>query len=176
MIRGTLIVASVLVLLGLGWTAAEWARLNFVPSPTPIDVPVDAFVQHPGYEAMATKAIEAFAAMPASRRRTLVENLRGNLGNLDEELTRLSASRLTILCIGEWHMASTRRFLAEVVVPTLALDVLLLETSSDQLPEIMSRIDAGLTEVPLLDEDIAAIVRSAQQHQHRCDDQRRERS
>jgi len=161
MIRATLIVASLLVLLGLAWIAADWARLNFVPSPTPIEAPVDAFVQHLGYEAMATKTIAAFAAMPTSRRRSLIENLRGNLGNLDEELARLSASRLTILCVGERHMAATRRFLAEAVVPALAIDVLLLETSSDELPGIMSRIDAGLSEVPLLGEDIAAIVRSA---------------
>jgi hypothetical protein len=161
LIRGTLMVASMLVLLGLAWIAAEWAQLNFVPSPTPVQIPVDAFVQHPGYELMASNAIAAFAAMPASRRRTLGDNLRAGLGNIDEELARLSASRLTILCIGEQHMASTRRFLAEVVVPRMALDVLLLETSSDELLGIMDGIDAGLAEVPLLGEDIAAIVRSA---------------
>jgi hypothetical protein len=57
-------------------------------------------------------------------------------------------------------MATTRRFLAEVVLPALTIDVLLLETPGDALPEIMSRIDAGLAEVDLLDADIAAIVRS----------------
>ncbi len=160
MVRTTLIVASVLILLGLAWSAAQWARLNFVPSPTPIEIPADAFVQHAGYEELATKAIEAFDAMPASRRRALVENLRANLGDLHEELARLNASRFTILCIGERHMATTRRFLAEVVLPALTIDVLLLETPGDALPEIMSRIDAGLAEVDLLDADIAAIVRS----------------
>jgi hypothetical protein len=160
-IRATLIVASVLILVGLAWLAGEWARLRFVPSPTPIQVPADAFVQHAGYEAVASKAIQAFAAMPLSRQRSLVENLRSNLGTLDSELGRLNRSRLTILCIGENHMASTRRFLAETALPALALDVLLLETPDDELPGILSRIDAGLAEVPLLDEDIAAIVRSA---------------
>jgi hypothetical protein len=161
LIRGTLIVASVLVLLGLAWFGAEWARLNFVPSPTPIEVPADAFIQHPGYEAMATKAIESFAAMPDARRRALIENLRANVGALDVELAHLGTSRVTILCIGERHMAATRRFLAEVVLATLPFDVLLLETSSDELPEIMRQIDAGLATVPLLGEDIAAVVRSA---------------
>ena len=160
MVRTTLIVASVLILMGLAWSAAQWARLNFVPSPTPIAIPADAFVQHAGYEELATKAIEAFDAMPASRRRALVENLRANLGDLHEELTRLNASRFTILCIGERHMATTRRFLAEVGLPALTIDVLLLETPGDALPEIMSRIDAGVAEVDLLDADIAAIVRS----------------
>ncbi len=160
MVRTTLIVASVLILLGLVWSTAQWARLNFVPSPIPIEIPADAFVQHAGYEELATKAIEAFAAMPAGRRRALVENLRANLGDLHEELARLNASRFTILCIGERHMATTRRFLAEVVLPALTIDVLLLETPGDALPEIMSRIDAGLAEVDLLDADIAAIIRS----------------
>ena len=161
MIRGTLIVASVLVLMGLTWIVAEWARLHFVPSPTPIAVPVDAFVQHAGYEATAAAAIDAFSAMPASRQREFVDNLRSNLGRLDEELARLNASRLTILCIGERHMAATRRFLAEIALPALAFDVLLLEASDDELAQIMVPIDAGVPEVALLGEDIAAIVRSA---------------
>lgn len=161
MIRGTLIVASVLVLLGLVWIAADWARLNFVPSPTPIQVPVDAFVQHAGYESLATRAAEAFEAMPASRRRAFVENLESNLGDLGAELARLDASRLSILCIGERHMGTTRRFLAQAVFPALAVDVLLLEVPDDALPLMLHRIDAGEAEVPLLGEDIAAIVRSA---------------
>jgi hypothetical protein len=161
-IRGPLVVAAVLVLLGLAWIAAEWAWLHYVPSPTPIEVPVDAFVQNAGYEVMAAQAVDAVDALPASQRRALVENLRANVGDLDVELARLSESRLMILCIGEHHMAATRRFLAEIMLPGLAIDVLLLEISSDELPEIISQIDAGLAEVPLLGEDIAAIVRSAQ--------------
>jgi hypothetical protein len=159
-IRGTLIVAAALVLLGLAWVAAEWAWLNYVPAPTPVEVPADAFVQHAGFDVMATHAIEAFAAMPASRRRELVENLRDNVGDLDEELARLNESRLTILCIGERHMAATRQFLAQTMLPGLAIDVLLLEIPGDELPGIMSQIDAGRAEVPLLGEDIAAVVRS----------------
>ena len=160
MIRDTLIVASVLVLLGLAWFTAEWAWLNYVPAPTPVEVPIDAFVQHTGYEVMAAEAIAAFSAMPASRQRELVENLHANIGNLNEELARLSASRLKILCIGERHMATTRGFLARSMLPAIGIDVLLLEIPGDELPGIMSQIDEGLVEVPLLGVDIAAIVRS----------------
>jgi hypothetical protein len=161
MIRTTLIVASVSILLGLIWMTARWARLNFVPSPTPIEIPAEAFVRHAGYGELATKAIDAFDALPAHRRQALVENLRANLGDLARELERLNASRFAILCIGERHMATTRRFLAEVALPALAIDVLLLETPGDALPEIMRQIDAGLARVDLLDADIAAMVRSA---------------
>lgn len=161
MIRGTLILAAVTVIVGLAWVAAEWAQLNYVPAPKPIEVPVDAFIQHPGYEAMAAGAIEAFEAMPDSRRRALVENLDSQLGDLDQELARLAASRLTILCIGERHMATTRRFLAEHMIPMLGLDVLLLEASSDELADIMRHIDTAEPRALLLGEDIAAIIRSA---------------
>lgn len=160
MIRGTLIVATVVASLGLAWIAAEWARMNFVPSPSPPKVPADAFVQHPGYERMAASAIEAFSQMPSSRREALVRNLGTNLGRLDDELARLEASRWAILCIGESHLAATRRFLAETMLAALTLDVLLLESSADELAEIMRQIDTGLAEVALLGVDIAAIVRS----------------
>jgi hypothetical protein len=161
LIRGTLIVASVLVLLGLAWIAADWARLNFVPSPKPRELPADAFVRHAGYEGLATRAMAAFDAMPASRQLALIENLEKNLGELGGELARLDDSRLSILCIGERHFGATRRFLAESVFPALAVDVLLLETPDDALPMMMSRIDAGEVEVPLLGADIAAVVGAA---------------
>jgi hypothetical protein len=159
--RGILIVASLLVLVGLAWVVGDWALRNFVPSPKPIEVPADAFIQNPGYEAMAVAAVEAFAAMPDSRRRALSDNLRANLGELDTGLARLGASRLTILCIGERHLEATRHFLASVVLATLPFDVLLLETSSDELALIIRSIDAGEPRVPLLGEDIAAIIRAA---------------
>jgi hypothetical protein len=162
LIRGTLIVASVVALLGLAWIAAEWARMNFVPSPSPPEVPADAFVQHPGYEWITTNAIEAFAALPAGRREALLHNLRAHLGSLDEELARLDAAQWSILCIGESHLPTTRAFLATTLLPAIALDVLLLEISGGELPEIMRQVHAGAAEVPLLGVDIAAIVRSAE--------------
>ncbi len=161
MIRGTLIVASVLVLLGLAWAVADWARVNFVPSPKPRELPADAFVRHAGYEGLATRAMAAFDAMPESRRRAFIENLENNLGELDGELARLDDSRLSILCVGESHLGATRRFLAESVFPALAVDVLLLEIADDALLTMMSRIDSGEAEVPLLGVDIAAVVGAA---------------
>ena len=161
MIRGPLIVVAAIVLLGLAWIVAQWARSHFVPSPVPIEAPADAFVRHVGYEELATKALAAFDAMPQSRRGALIDNLRSHLGNLDTELARLDASRLAILCIGERHLEATRRFLAEDVVPAIAVDVLLLEVSDDGWPAMRARIDAGDPEVPLLGADIAAIVRAA---------------
>ena len=160
MIRATLIAATVVALAGLAWIAAEWARLHFVPPPAPIEPPADAFVQHPGYEPMAWKAIRAFQAMPESRRHAFTGNLRRNLADLHTELARLGRSRLTILCVGEHHIASTRQFLADTALPAMALDVLLLETPDDELPAIMSQIDAGVSEVPLLGVDIAAVIRA----------------
>jgi len=159
--RIVLFLIAILTLGGLIWIAGEWARSHFVPSPTPIDVPVDAFVQHPGYEATASRALQAFAAMPGARQRSLIENLRDNLGELKTEIARLNQSRLSILCIGESHLDATRRFLAERLLPGLSIDVLLLESPSDDLGQIMAQIDTGAARVPLLGADIAAVVRSA---------------
>ena len=39
--------------------------------------------------------------------------------------------------------------------------MLLLEVPDDELPNLLAQIDAGQAEVPLLGEDIAAIVRAA---------------
>ena len=159
-VRATLIIITILSLLGLAWLGGEWARLNFVPSPTPVEPPADAFIQHVGYEAAASQAIAALAAMPAGQQQALRENLRANLVPVEEGLARLDASPVAILCIGERHMASTRRFLAETVLPAFRTDALLLETSPEELPDILNEIDSGRTEVPLLGEDIAAIVRA----------------
>ncbi len=161
MLRVTLIVVLVVSLAGLAWIAAEWARLHYVPTPRPIEVPVDAFIQHPGYETMATRAIESFAAMSEARQRALSDNLRASLGEVAVELAALNASSPAILCVGEQHMASTRHFLADVFLAALPFDVLLLEIAGDELPAIMQRIDAGEPQVPLLGEDIAGVVRSA---------------
>ena len=161
MIRATLTAAAVAAVVGLVWLAVEWARSHFVPSPTPVEAPVDAFVRHAGYEELVTRALAAFHAMPPSRRETLVDNLRRHLGDLDAELARLHDSSLRILCIGERHLDTTRRFLAEAVFPALAVDVLLLAVSDDAWPAMMARIDAGDKKVPLLGADIANLVRAA---------------
>jgi len=161
MVRTFLIVALVLGLAGLAWIAAEWAQRNFVPSPKPIQPPADAFIQHSGYESLASQAIDAFAALPASRRRELLANLHDNLGNLHSGLTRLAATPLTILCIGERHAQTTRAFVAAQLIPALSVDVLLLEAPDDEMTAILEALDTGLPQVMLLGEDIAAIIRSA---------------
>jgi len=163
MIRRAMIVTALLAFLGLAWMVGEWARMNFVPSPTPIQVPADAFVQHPGYEAVTSKAVEAFDAMPAGRQQELLGNLRENLARLDVALASLDQSRLTILCIGESHLDSTRRFVAGILLPRLTIDVLLLEASNDTLPGIMTKVKEGQGQVPLLGADIAAVIRSARE-------------
>ena len=161
MFRVTVIIALVASLGGLAWFAAEWAQLNFVPSPQPIEPPADAFILHVGYESLASDAVDAYASLPESRRQRVYENLRANLGSLDQGLAELASAPLTILCIGEHHAASTRRFVAERLIPALDVDVLLLEAPGDRMQIMLEQIDTGLPEVLLLGEDIAAVVRSA---------------
>ena len=161
MFRTFLIVTLVLSLGGLAWFAAEWARLNFVPSPRPIEPPADAFVQHIGYEGLVARAVEALEALPESARHTLIENLREHLGDLQSGLAAIASRRSTLLCIGERHLGTTRTFVAETMMPALAIDVLLLEAPEDEMTRILDQVGAGMVEVPLLGEDIAAVVRAA---------------
>lgn len=161
MFRTFLIATLVLSLAGLAWLAAEWARLNFVPSPRPVEPRADAFVQHIGYESLASRAVDAFSALPEQRRHALVANLRGNLGDLQAGVAGLAAMRSTILCIGERHIGTTRAFIADTLIPALAVDVLLLEAPVDGVTAILDQVDAGVPEVPLLGEDIAAVIRAA---------------
>lgn len=159
--RVILILVLVLSLAGLAWIAAEWAQRNFVPSPKPIVPPENAFIQHPGYESLATRAVDDFADLPEPRRRQLLDNLRANLGELDAGIAGLASKPFTILCLGERHAATTRRFVATALIPTLAVDVLLLEAPDEEMSTILDRVDAGLPQVPLLGEDIAAVIRAA---------------
>ena len=132
-----------------------------MPSPQPIEPRADAFVLHVGYEPLASNAIDAFASLPERRRQRVYENLRTNLGSIDEGLAELASTHVAILCIGEHHAGSTRRFVADSLLPALAVDVLLLEAPSDRMQLMLEEIDAGVPEVLLLGEDIAAVVRSA---------------
>ena len=144
MFRGILIATTVVLTLSLVFIAARWAQRNFVPSPIPMVIPKDAPIQTPGYyETMAEKALQGFAAISPERRQALIANLKDNLQPLDQSLARLRSSRIEFLCIGEQHMASTRRFVAERVVPVLAVDVLYLEVADDELPSLMQQIDTG---------------------------------
>jgi hypothetical protein len=89
-----------------------------------------------------------------------MENLGNALGSVDSGLALIADAEPNFLCVGEYHSSSTRRFLAEQIFTALPVDVLYLEIADDDLPGLVTRIDAGVDPVPLLGADIAAIVRA----------------
>jgi len=160
-VRAVLIVVTGVLVLALAGIAVRWAFENFVPSPVPIEVPADAPIRHPGYEAMAERALRRFAELPAEKRREVEANLRESLSSLDDWLAALRQRRLELLCIGEHHEETTRRFLAERVFPYLPIDVLMLEATSIELERIVETTRAGLAHVPLLGADVSGVIRAA---------------
>lgn len=75
-------------------------------------------------------------------------------------LDDLAQSDYRILCLGEHHEPSTRRFLADTFFGRYRVDVLLLETTPDELARIEQRLAEGRDYVPLLDADIGAVLQA----------------
>ena len=152
-----LVVVLVAILAFLGF---DWARENFVPSPTPLTVPPDAPFQHIGYEMLAQQAVRRFAELAPEEQQALRVSLAASIIPVDEWLERVRQAELQFLCLGERHLDKTRRFLADRIFSTLHTDVLLLEVSARGLRNIRERLAAGRTQVDLLDADIAGVIRA----------------
>jgi hypothetical protein len=76
-------------------------------------------------------------------------------------LDNLNARPYEIICLGELHHESTRRFLAEQFFSTINTDVLLLEATPDKLEHLIKRMDTGRSYFPLLKADIMSLLRTA---------------
>lgn len=161
MFRAALIAVTAALVLALAAIAGRWALENFVPSPRPIEIPADAPVRHPGYEALARRALRRFGALPAEERHGIRSNLRASLLPLDDWLASLARRRLELLCIGEHHEETTRRFLAERLFPRLPVDVLMLEATERELGRILEAMRAGTGRVALLGADVSGVIGAA---------------
>jgi hypothetical protein len=154
----TLIVVLLSFLAFLGF---EWARDNFVPSPTPLAVPPDAPIQHVGYEMLAHQAVGKFSDLAPEEQRAMRASLALSLIPVDDWIERVGEADLQFLCLGERHLDETRRFLADRIFSKLRAELLLLEVSEQGLRDIGKQLDSGRTRITLLDADIASIIRAA---------------
>ncbi|MDX1432654.1 MAG: hypothetical protein R3286_09415 [Gammaproteobacteria bacterium] len=161
MLRFVLAFVTLALLIALGAIAARWARDHFVPAPAPVEVPADAPIRHLGFDIIAARALEEYRALPADGREAILANLRSNVVPLASWLDALEQRGYGLLCVGERHEDATRRFLAERVLPSLGVDVLMLEATSDELAAITKRVYANEKRVTLLGADIAAVIRAA---------------
>jgi hypothetical protein len=117
-------------------------------------------VQHPFYHGEAIKALKRFSQLSTSQKGAIKKNLRDNLISMEQWVKDLQQSDLQIICVGELHEESTRRFLSKRFFSTVNTDVLLLETTPDKLKRLIRRMNNGRDYFPLLEADILDILRT----------------
>ncbi len=106
-------------------------------------------------------ALERLRALPPVEQYRVVHSLQEALQPPASWSRKIARTDYRILCLGEHHEPSTRRFLAETFFSHYPVDVLLLEASPPELVQIEQWLDDGRDYVPLLDADIGAVVRAA---------------
>jgi hypothetical protein len=126
----------------------------------PIKAPSFERIQHPFYNEKATKALQRFFRLPEPEKAAIKNNLKSNLISMEQWLAQLSQSDYQVICMGELHDESTRYFLAEEFFAKFSTDVLLLETTPENLERLINRMDTGRDYFPLLNADIMKILRT----------------
>ncbi|MBT6341065.1 MAG: hypothetical protein HOJ48_17400 [Desulfobacula sp.] len=117
-------------------------------------------IQHPLCHEEATKALKRFSQLSKSQKDAIKRNLRNNLISMEQWTADFHLFDYQIICIGELHEESTRRFLAERFFSAVNTDILLLEATSDKLKSLINRMNTGRDYFPLLDADIMGILRT----------------
>lgn len=143
----------------LGYDAYQWLRDQF-PRPPPV-LSTPAAVEHPAYHLRALAALQRFAELPPVEQQALRQHLQRRLLPPRDWLSRLAVGPAAVLCLGENHSERTRRFLARVFFAAYPVDTLLLETTPARLATIESRLADGWPYIPMLDADVAAVLRAA---------------
>jgi len=147
-----------LILIGL--SVYEWILEEFPERP--IEPANPTRVVHPLYHQTAINALQLFSRLPSLEKTAVKERLKSNLISINQWRTHLNQTGFQILCLGELHKESTRRFLAEELFAILGIDVLLLEATPGELKRLIKRLEAGRDYFPLLDADIMRVLRTVQ--------------
>ena len=142
-----------LVLSIYDWIVEEYPR-------RPTKPPSSKRIQHPFYHEEVTKALQRFSRLPEPEKAAIKNNLKSNLISMEQWLAQLSQSDYQVICMGELHDESTRYFLAEEFFAKFSTDVLLLETTPENLERLINRMDTGRDYFPLLNADIMKILRT----------------
>ena len=138
--------------------AYEWIGEQY-PSP-PTKPPSTERIQHHSFHQLAVDALQRFFRLSKPEKDAIIENLESNLISMEQWLIHLGQSDYQVLCIGEFHEESTRRFLADKFFAKISTDVLMLEATSKELKRRIKLMNAGRTYFPLLDADIIKILRT----------------
>jgi hypothetical protein len=145
-----------LILLGL--SVHDWYKREY---PRPPDAPPSqAQIQYPFYHRRAVESLRRFSQLPGPERRAIVKSLESAMVTMEEWLALLGRSGCQVLCLGECHEESTRRFLSEAFFAKFRVDLLLLEATPHELAHLMRKMRAGRRYYPLLGADIMNVLRS----------------
>ncbi len=153
------VIVVVTVLIG-GAFAQGW--LSEYLSPSPEQQSDQGQRQTARSNHMGEIATRQFFRLPPDRQETIRGNLRQQLLSVHDWLQRLAAQQPQIICFGEEHEQSTRKFLAEQIFSGLRVDTLLLESTSSDLIAIHEAISRQQSFVPLERANISNIIFATQ--------------
>ncbi len=158
LVRGIVATLGGYLLILILLSVYEWV-LEEYPSRPPEPIKSER-IQHKLAHQDAIKALKLFSRLPNHEKASIKKGLKSNLISINQWLNRLKQSDYQILCMGELHEESTRSFLSQVIFPNFSADVLLLESTQDDLESIDSRLEVGRDYFPLLGADIMNILRT----------------
>jgi hypothetical protein len=157
-----LLVGCILVILGIFLAMGyQWAKENFVPSPLPPARPTEGKVRYPEIDYLRENALRNFSEIPAFERQQLRDSLSAAITTLDSWLERVSRAPPELVCVGESHDDLTRSFLALRFFSKYPVDVLMLETTPDDLAILFKLIESGSPRLSILEADMAEVIRAA---------------
>ena len=145
----------------------DWVRTRFAP--TPDELAAAKRARHAEPSPIAVHAVRRYTELGHEERRELDAYLRESLIPVSAWVAQLRERTFQVLCVGEDHEASTRDFLAREFFTEIPIDALLLEVTPNGLASIDEAIAAGEARVPLLEVDIAAILRAARDRNPRIE-------
>lgn len=138
-------------------SAILWYRAEFPARPD--DHALDPAQSRTAHEA-AERALATMQELPPIEQWRLRERLAAALQPVHAWVDDLHESDPRILCLGEQHEPSTRRFLAERILDRYAVDALMIEATPRELERIEAWLREGREYVPLLNADIGSVLRT----------------
>ena len=118
-------------------------------------------VPNPVFHPIALRALARYRALAPEQQRAVRDNLDQVLQPLGHWLGAVDASDPRVLCVGELHRPSTRRFLARELFARLPVDVLMVEATPSETARILEHTGDGHELVGLLGADVAELLRAA---------------
>ena len=136
----------------------DWVRTRFGPTPEELTAAKRARVVEPS--PIAVHAVHQYLRLSVEERNELAASLDAALIPVSAWVEQLGEKTFEVICLGEDHESSTREFLAREFFAKVFVDVLLLEATVDGLERIEAAVASGDARVPLLEADIAEILRA----------------